>query len=75
MDVPIGSVEMEAGHGAGEYLVGCHLKQNYKHVNVWIPSRDTGVDLLVSDRRDRIVADFLEDEVNAERQSEHLGHA
>jgi len=31
---------------AGEYLVASHIEQHYKRVNVWIPSRDTGVDLL-----------------------------
>ena len=36
---------------AGEYLVGAHIEQHFKRVNVWIPLRDTGVDLLVSDRR------------------------
>lgn len=39
-------------HG-GEYIVGSHIEQHYPRVNVWIPSRDTGVDLLVSDRRSR----------------------
>lgn len=38
---------------AGEYLVGSHIEQKFRHVNVWVPSRDTGVDLLVSDRRNR----------------------
>jgi hypothetical protein len=38
---------------AGEYLVGSYIEQHYKHARVWIPSRDTGVDLLVSDRRGR----------------------
>ncbi len=39
-------------HG-GEYLVGAHIERRSKRVNVWIPSRDTGVDLLVSDRQNR----------------------
>lgn len=39
-------------HG-GEYLVGSHIERHFKHVNVWVPSRDTGVDLLVSDRNSR----------------------
>ena len=39
-------------HG-GEYLVGSHIEQHFKNVNVWVPSRDTGVDLLVSDRNSR----------------------
>jgi hypothetical protein len=39
-------------HG-GEYLVGSHIEQHFQRVNVWIPSRDTGIDLLVSDRQSR----------------------
>jgi hypothetical protein len=39
-------------HG-GEYLVGSYIEQHFKRVNVWIPSRDTGIDLLVSDRPNR----------------------
>ncbi len=38
---------------AGEYLVASHIEQHYKRTNVWVPSRDTGVDLLVSDSRSR----------------------
>ncbi len=38
---------------AGEYLVGSHIEQQFRHANVWVPSRDTGVDLLVSDRHNR----------------------
>lgn len=33
---------------AGEYIVGSFLEQN--KLNVWIPSKDTGVDLLVSNK-------------------------
>jgi hypothetical protein len=39
-------------HG-GEYLVGSYIEQQYKRVNLWVPSRDTGIDLLVTDRRNR----------------------
>jgi hypothetical protein len=35
---------------AGEYLVGTHIEQTFKSFSVWIPSRDTGIDLLVTDR-------------------------
>ena len=38
---------------AGEYLVGAHIEQMFKKANVWVPIRDTGIDLLVSDRRNR----------------------
>ncbi len=39
-------------HG-GEYLVGSYIEQHFKRVNVWVPSRDKGADLLVSDRHNR----------------------
>jgi hypothetical protein len=35
---------------AGEYLVATHIEENYKDLNVWLPSKDTGVDLLVTDK-------------------------
>lgn len=34
---------------AGEYLVADHIERKFKKVNLWIPSRDTGTDLLVTD--------------------------
>jgi len=34
-------------HG-GEYLVGSYIEQNYGKAKLWIPSRDTGIDLLVT---------------------------
>ena len=33
---------------AGEYLAGAYLEQHYPKWNVWIPSKDTGIDLLVT---------------------------
>jgi len=38
---------------AGEYLVGAHIERTFPHWNVWLPSKDTGVDLLVTDARNR----------------------
>ena len=38
---------------AGEYLVGAAIERRFKRVNVWVPVRDTGIDLLVSDRANR----------------------
>lgn len=35
---------------AGEYLVGTHIEETYKTLNVWLPSKDTGIDLLVTDQ-------------------------
>jgi hypothetical protein len=33
---------------AGEYLVGSHLEEKYKGLKIWLPTRDTGIDLLVT---------------------------
>ena len=33
---------------AGEFLVDYEIERNFRHVNVWIPAKDTGIDLLVS---------------------------
>jgi len=35
---------------AGEYLVGTHIEENCKNLHVWLPSKDTGIDLLVTDQ-------------------------
>jgi len=34
---------------AGEFIVGEYIERNFSELNVWIPSKDTGIDLLVSD--------------------------
>ena len=34
---------------AGEYLAGLHIQQQFKF-NVWVPAKDAGIDLLVTDR-------------------------
>ena len=36
---------------AGEYLVGSHIEACYPKWNVWFPSKDTGIDLLVTNAR------------------------
>ena len=40
---------------AGEYLVGSQIEQHFKKekLNVWIPSKDTGIDLLVTDKKNQ----------------------
>ncbi|HXG68006.1 MAG TPA: hypothetical protein VNO70_23110 [Blastocatellia bacterium] len=38
---------------AGEYLVGTHIEENYKKLNVWIPAKDMGIDLLVTDHANK----------------------
>ena len=34
---------------AGEFLVGEHIERIFPSLNVWVPAKDTGVDLLVTD--------------------------
>jgi len=41
---------------AGEYLVGAHLEKLSKNLRVWIPSKDTGIDLLVTDQHSKKLA-------------------
>jgi len=38
---------------AGEYLVGTYIEQNIPNCEVWIPSKDTGVDFLLTNKNDR----------------------
>ena len=33
---------------AGEYLVGSYIETHYPQWNIWLPSKDTGIDLLVT---------------------------
>lgn len=33
---------------ASEYLLGRHIEKMFKSLNVWVPSKDMGVDLLVT---------------------------
>jgi hypothetical protein len=35
---------------AGEVLAGEYIERKYRNTNVWVPSRDSGIDLLVTDR-------------------------
>ena len=36
---------------AGEYLVGTYIEENFKNYNIWIPAKDTGIDLLVTNSK------------------------
>ena len=38
---------------AGEYLVGSYMEKHFKGYNLWVPSKDMGVDFLVSDAKNR----------------------
>jgi hypothetical protein len=58
---------------AGEYLVGLHVQKSLK-LNAWIPAKDFGIDLLVTDSDNRHAVslqvkygkDFLPEERNPE---------
>ena len=34
---------------AGEFVLGDYIERRFRRVNLWVPSRDTGTDLLVTD--------------------------
>ena len=38
---------------AGEFVAGDYIERKFRHVNVYIPAKDTGVDLLVSDAENK----------------------
>ncbi len=38
---------------AGEFVVGDHIERKFRRVNLWVPSRDTGTDLLVTDSENK----------------------
>ncbi len=36
---------------AGEFLVGEYLEQSFKNIQIWVPAKDSGIDLLVTNYR------------------------
>lgn len=38
---------------AGEFLVAEHIEKQFKSLNVWVPTKDTGVDLLLTNPEKR----------------------
>lgn len=38
---------------AGEYLVATEIEKKDKKINVWLPSKDTGIDLLLTDKSNK----------------------
>lgn len=43
---------------AGEYLVGSYIEEHYPKWSVWVPSKDTGIDLLVTNARNTKAVSF-----------------
>jgi hypothetical protein len=38
---------------AGEFVLGDIIGRKSRHVNLWVPARDTGIDLLITDSRNQ----------------------
>jgi hypothetical protein len=38
---------------AGEFLVGSKIEQQIKGINIWLPAKDKGIDLLVTNSQNR----------------------
>lgn len=60
---------------AGEYLVAAEIEKSLKGVAVWLPSKDTGIDLLLTDKTNKkttsIQVKFSKD-FNLTHVKEHL---
>lgn len=61
---------------AGELLAGEYIERHFRNTNVWVPSKDTGTDLLVTDKKNstsvslqvKFSRDFLVTDLPAEFQ-------
>jgi hypothetical protein len=61
---------------AGELLAGEYIERHFRNTNVWIPSKDTGTDLLITDKKNqtsvslqvKFSRDFLVTDLHAEFQ-------
>jgi hypothetical protein len=40
---------------AGEFVVGDYIERKFPRVNVWVPTKDTGVDLSISGKKNKRV--------------------
>ena len=62
---------------AGEFIVGEHLERTYEGLNIWVPAKDTGVDLLVTNSTNskgvsfqtKFSRDFLTTDIGPEFQT------
>lgn len=43
---------------AGEFIVGEFIERTFPTLNVWIPSKDTGIDLLVTNKKNSSAVSF-----------------
>jgi len=60
---------------AGEYLVGSYIEKHFKKYNVWLPSKDTGIDLLVTNSKNNktvsLQVKYSKDYTTTHMKSEH----
>jgi hypothetical protein len=42
----------------GEFLAGEAIERKFRRVNIWVPGKDKGIDLLVSDAKNKRVVSF-----------------
>ncbi len=60
---------------AGEYLVGSYIEKHFKKYNVWLPSKDTGIDLLVTNSKNNktisLQVKYSKDWTTTHMKSEH----
>lgn len=62
---------------AGEFIVGEHLERTYEGLNIWVPAKDTGIDLLVTNSTNskgvsfqvKFSRDFLATDIGPEFQT------
>ena len=62
---------------AGEFIVGEHLERSYEGINIWVPAKDTGIDLLVTNSTNskgvsfqvKFSRDFLTTDIGPEFQT------
>ena len=38
---------------AGEIVTAEHIEHEFKKMNVWVPTKDTGIDILVTDKNNK----------------------
>ena len=61
---------------AGEFLIGEYIERSFRNTNVWLPSKDSGIDLLVTSKNNKVSVslqvkysrDFLVTNLSAEFQ-------
>ena len=47
---------------AGELLVGHEIENQFSRVNVWVPAKDRGIDLLVSNNNNKTAVSQLKND-------------